>query len=441
MRKNKSMRILAKGQARSEDIYTTRLNNNVLGVGTSGSGKTTSIVIPNMFTTTGSIVVVDVKCQLYKKYAAMMRKKGYKVELLDFYTPKNSSVSLNMLDFIRRYKKTIHQVISPGEYDEDGNVLIEPEIADIEADAYEQDDVESLAAVLIPDYEFKDDCFWITGSRMILDAVIAYVLEALPPEEQHMGSVCTFFQEMNECLMYGGEVPFFKELEDTDPDSFAVKKYKWIRSHHKSDRTWVCLTMFVANVLGVFDSEGNAKMLCRSGFDLAECGRQKTALFVNISDVDRARDRVINAFYAQLIQALVREADSTKTGMLKYPCHIILDDFGCSLAIPDIDKVINGVRSRGISLTIILQSISQLRRMYNPAQATTIIDGCDTILFLGGTDPETGRFFADKAGKLPESILGLDNDHMWIFTRGQKPVLAEKIKSYELDLTEPDFWK
>ena len=427
---SKSFRVFAKGYARSENIWETGLNNNVVAVGNPGSGKTTGIVIPNMFATNGSIVVVDVKCQLHKKYADMMSQRGYKVELMDFVNPENS-LPFNMLDTIRRTKK-VHHIEYPGEHDEDGN---------IEVESYRQMDVQRLAAGLVPDNDSKDDRFWVTGARMMLEALIAYVIEVLPKEEQNMGSVCLFFREMSDNMIHGHDVAFFKELEGINPDSFAVKKYRSFVSIFKSEKTWGCMMQFVSNALSVFDPEENAQMLCRSGIDLAGCGRQKTVLFVNVSDTDRAMDRVVNVFYTQLIQVLVQEADNNENGRLDVPCHIILDDFACNVYVPDFDKLISGVRSRDISFTVILQSVSQLRGMYNEGQASTIINGCDTVLFLGGTDPETGRFFADKAGKLPESLLSLDTDHLWIFTRGQKPVLAEKIRSYETDLTEEDFWK
>ena len=77
-----------------------------------------------------------------------------------------------------------------------------------------------------------------------------------------------------------------------------------------------------------------------------------------------------------------------------------------------------------------LQSISQLNGMYNEGQASTIINNCDTMLYMGGQDVDTAKFFADKAGRLPERILELDLDHEWVFIRGQKARLAEKIKPY-----------
>ena len=428
-------RVFAKGYARSENIRETGLNNNVLAVGNPGSGKTTGIVIPTMASTEGSIVVVDTKCQLYKDYAEFMRQRGYKVKLIDFVNPEQS-MPFNILDSVKRFKKRVNKVICPAEYDDDGSILLEADIMEVEVDSYRQMDVQRLSAILIPDDDDKEDRFWVFGARIILEALIAYVIEALPKREQHMGSVSLFFREMCRNMADGGEVLFFNELEGMDPESFAVRRYKSFCSTFKAEKTWVCMMQFVSNALSVFEPDENAMMLCKSGLDLAECGRERTALFVNVSDTDRAMDRIVNAFYTQLFQLLVQEADGNPDGRLKVPCHILLDDFACNVFIPDFDKLISVIRSRDISATVILQSVSQLKSKYNAGQAVTIINGCDTVMFLGGSDPETARFFADKAAKLPESMLGLDQDHLWIFTRGQRPVLAEKLKSYQMDLTE-----
>jgi len=118
--------------------------------------------------------------------------------------------------------------------------------------------------------------------------------------------------------------------------------------------------------------------------------------------------------------------------------HIMLDDFAANVYIPDFDKIVSVIRSREISVSIMLQSISQLNGMYNEGQASTIINNCDTMLYMGGQDVDTARFFAEKAGKLPESILKLDLKHEWLFTRGQNAQLVEKIPPYSMSPDDID---
>lgn len=436
--RSKSYRILAKDLKQSEDSRTTGLNNNVLVTGISGCGKTGSYVQPNMFSTCGSIVIADTKGQLYKNYAKDFKKQCYKTQLIDFVHPE-CSMGYNPLDGIERFRKKKTEVIDPGVY-EDGEELIPPEVQDCEYESYRQQDVMSIARIIVPDGNERE-IFWPESARVVVASLIAYVLEVLPREEQNFSSVARLFRQM--CREISDTKPnetphvsFFTALEDENPESFAVKKYNMYAVNFRADKCWSSIAQFVANALNVFDYEENAQMLCHSDIDLKDLGRQKTALFVNISDTDRAMDSIVNVFYTQLFQSLCREADSKPDGRLQVPVHIMLDDFAANVYIPDFDKIISVIRSRDISTSVILQSLSQLEAMYNKGQASTIINNCDTMLYMGGQDVDTAKFFADKAGRLPERILELDLDHEWVFTRGQKALLAEKIKPYSVSVSD-----
>lgn len=87
----KNEMIIAQNIAYSLDCHETQLNNNVLVVGTSGSGKTRSIVTPNIIQATGSYIVSDPKGNLYEQYGPYLKKQGYVVEKLDFTDPENSA--------------------------------------------------------------------------------------------------------------------------------------------------------------------------------------------------------------------------------------------------------------------------------------------------------------------------------------------------------------
>ena len=96
----KNTLILGQNQYYSLDCYKTKLNNNVLVVGTSGAGKTRSIVIPNLLQESGSYVVSDPKGNLYKQYRSYLEKQGYIVKKLDFTEPENSA-HYNFFSYIK----------------------------------------------------------------------------------------------------------------------------------------------------------------------------------------------------------------------------------------------------------------------------------------------------------------------------------------------------
>ena len=101
--RSESFRILGKDTRISENSRLTGLNNNTLVTGISGCGKTGSYVTPNIFSTGGSMVVVDTKGMLYKNNASALRRRGYKTILLDFVHPENSA-AFNPLPVGRRHR-------------------------------------------------------------------------------------------------------------------------------------------------------------------------------------------------------------------------------------------------------------------------------------------------------------------------------------------------
>ena len=170
--RSKSLRIFGKGMSRSEDSRATGLNNNVLVIGISGCSKTGSYVLPNMFSTCGSIVVADTKGQLYKNYADDLKKMGYVTQLIDFVHPERS-MGYNPLDGIERYRKKGREMIDPGVY-EDGKELLSPEIEDYEYETYRQQDVMSIARLIVTEADEKEP-FWTDSARVVIASLIAYV--------------------------------------------------------------------------------------------------------------------------------------------------------------------------------------------------------------------------------------------------------------------------
>ena len=146
----------------------------------------------------------------------------------------------------------------------------------------------------------------------------------------------------------------------------------------------------------------------------------------------RSVDRLVNLFYTQALQELCNAADQDyPEHRLPVPVRFILDDFAANASIPDFDKMISVIRSREISVSIILQSLSQLNSMYGTDRANTILNNCDHCLYLGGQDVDTAKYISFKANKSVTNILEMPLGNAWLFERGQKPAQVEK---YELQL-------
>ena len=100
--------------------------------------------------------------------------------------------------------------------------------------------------------------------------------------------------------------------------------------------------------------------------------------------------------------------------------------------------MISVIRSREISVSVILQSLTQLESMYSHPSAITILNNCDHILYLGGNDLETAEYISRYADKPVSKVLCMPLDKVWLITRGQQAVLADKIQPYSIPIPEAE---
>ena len=157
---NDNHRILAQGRYINNNTWQTGLNNNDLIIGVSGAGKTRGYVIPNILHSNESMVIVDTKNTLSRRLSPHLKKEGYEVWNLNFAKMDQSPMGYNPLSCIERYTDQSYP--------------------------YNTQDIEMLAEYLCP-IECDRDPFWDYSARMFMATLIAYVMEALPENEKHLG--------------------------------------------------------------------------------------------------------------------------------------------------------------------------------------------------------------------------------------------------------------
>lgn len=394
----KNQRILAQGITVSNDVRKTGLNNNDLIIGASGSGKTGGYVIPNIQTLTGSLVVSDTKGNLCRRFAQELMARGYEVATLDLTNPANSC-AYNPIAGVRRYP--------------DGTCR--------------EQDILTLANTLMPTLDAKEP-FWDKSAASYLGFLIALAVEMLPKKEQNMTGLCGLHHAY---ISAKGEVPSIAEWLRKHPASFAAKKHYELKSSMEAERMWGSILAFANIALEPFGfREADYIFGGRQSFDIRSLGRRKTALFLNVSDTDRSLDAVVNIFYTQTLQLLCAEADAHADSHLEVPVRIIMDDFATSARIPDFDKIISVIRSRWLSVSLILQSLTQLESMYGVAAASTILNNCDHILFLGSQDLKTAEYVGHRVNKTPGTILCKPRGKMYLLTSGEEGRLVDQVIPY-----------
>ena len=390
-------RILADGVQVSNDTWATGLANHDLIIGPTGGGKTRGYVLPNLLSSTESFIVTDGKGTLRRQVGGIMERRGFRVLELDFTDLLHSPWGYNPLRFIRY---------------------------DGQRGCWNEQDIITVAAALVP-VEDRTQPFWEYAARNLLEALIGYTLECLPAEEHDLTSVARLFSEAETWVLD----ELMRELCAIDPASFTAMRWKGIQTCRRADKMYGSVLGILAQKISNFSFSGAQEMFINPNqIDFAAISHTPTAVFVRVSDNDFSLANLTSLFYMQALQMLIAEADSRPDNRLQIPVRLYLDDFA-NLIVPDMDKIISVIRSRAISVSIVLQSITQLEGLYDHAQAMTIVDNCDHLLYLGGQSVETARFIAVKANKPASAILNMPLGKAWLFERGNAP---REVKKYDL---------
>ena len=343
-------------------------NKNILVIGGSGSGKTRFFVKPNLMQMHSSYVVTDPKGTVLVECGKMLLKNGYKVKVLNTINFKKS-MRYNPFAYIRSEKdilKLVNTIIlnTKGEGQQSG------------------------------------EDFWVKAEKLYYTALIGYIWYECVEEEQNF---TTLLDMINASEAREDDEEFknpvdlmFDELEEREPDHFAVKQYKKYKL--AAGKTAKSILISCGARLAPFDIKELRDLTSYDELELDMLGDEKTALFVIISDTDDTFNFIVSIMYTQLFNLLCDRADDVYNGRLPIHVRCLLDEFANIGQIPKFEKLIATIRSREISASIILQSKSQLKAIYKD-NADTIEGNCDTTLFLGGKEKTTLKELAEVLGK------------------------------------------
>ena len=343
-------------------------NKNILVIGGSGSGKTRFFVKPTLMQMHSSYVVTDPKGTVLVECGKMLLKNGYKVKVLNTINFKKS-MHYNPFAYIRSEKdilKLVNTIIlnTKGEGQQSG------------------------------------EDFWVKAEKLYYTALIGYIWYECVEEEQNF---TTLLDMINASEAREDDEEFknpvdlmFDELEEREPDHFAVKQYKKYKL--AAGKTAKSILISCGARLAPFDIKELRDLTSYDELELDMLGDEKTALFVIISDTDDTFNFIVSIMYTQLFNLLCDRADDVYNGRLPIHVRCLLDEFANIGQIPKFEKLIATIRSREISASIILQSKSQLKAIYKD-NADTIEGNCDTTLFLGGKEKTTLKELAEVLGK------------------------------------------
>ena len=154
----------------------------------------------------------------------------------------------------------------------------------------------------------------------------------------------------------------FDKLEFNNPEHIALKYYRNYRSG--SAKTLKSIQITLAARLEKFNLESLANIVNIDELDLPSLGEKKVALFALIPDNDTSFNFLVSILYTQLFQQLFYIADHKYGGSLPVHVHFVMDEFA-NVSLPDdFDKILSVMRSRSVSVSIILQNLAQLKALF-----------------------------------------------------------------------------
>jgi type IV secretion system protein VirD4 len=405
--------------------YLHRRNVNTMVVGGSGAGKTRFFAKPNIMQCNTSYVILDPKGETLRATGKLLEQQGYKIKVVDLIT-MHKSHCYNPFAYIQDDKDVLKLITN-------------------------------LIRNTTPKGAQSSDPFWEKSEMALLEGLCLYLLHEAPKEEQNFNMVMEMIiaaevKEDDEEYQSPLDI-LFERLAMREPESLAVKQYHIYKQ--AAGKTAKSILISVGVRLAAFNLPSLSSITTIDELELHQMGEEKTALFAVIPDNDSSFNFIVGMLYTQLFQQLYYQADFIHDGRLPLHVHFVMDEFA-NVALPDeFDKLLSTMRSREISVSIILQNLAQIKALYKDSWES-IVGNCDEFLYLGGNEQSTHKYVSELLGKetidtntygkssgrsgnystnyqqsgrellTPDEVRMLDNAYALLFIRGERPIYDKK---------------
>ncbi len=333
---------------------TTVDNRNVLVVGSSGSAKGQSYVLPNLINIREeTIIVTDPKGELYNATHQIKRDQGFDVYQIDFLNLNQAHY--NPLDYVWK---------------------------DIDAKKI----AETIARNSAKDG--KED-FFFTTARDLLTGLIIYCKEvnskaSIPKDVKRL------FYKVSEDENYLREL--CEDIGDEHP------AYDYLKDASVADgKTRTSILSSFAQQTAIFSLRDVSNMTTHSDFNLLDFQKRKSILYVKIPMKSNPVEALTATFFDQIISVFYDVADKHGS-VLPIDTTFLFDEFANLGKINDYEGTLSTCRGLGISMNTIIQDFAQLEKKYGKDVARTIINNHDTLLYLRTKDVETAKYLSQMSG-------------------------------------------
>lgn len=392
--------------------------SHTLLVGSTGSGKTQGFYMPAIEFLANSVdkpsmLIMDVKHEIYREKAELLRKQGYRILALDGSSPFTSA-KFNPLGLIWRSfhranaaKKLLAEPKTPYAFNGKnyGNDIRSWRI-DVNAFINKEIDfynglIASISETLVP--VMSKDPFWDYGSREIARLTILAMLEdSLVPARGMTEEKFTLYNVLNVINSRQDDcdvLESYVKLHARTAPSRRLENYVSSKAKITRDSFLMCTINYLARSV----NHSCNCLTCANDIDIEEVAAnldKPTAIFLMIDSTNEATHMVCNMFLKQLMSELQHRGDEKAL----YDFHVLWDEFATSgMKTEAISNWITTMRSRRVWFHLGVQSYQQLDHLYGQSVRVNI-SGNAKLIFCGSNDAATIKEVAGSFGQKIGSV-------------------------------------
>ena len=357
------------------NMWVDNGENHTLVIGATGSGKTTCLVNPLVYSLVKakeSMIITDPKGEIYKMHSNLLRARGYKIIVLNFREPQKGNCW--------------NPLTLPYQLYQAGNTDKATELVD------------DVALNILQDKKAQDP-FWEKSASDYFAGVTLGLFEDAKEEEVNLNSisyVTTVGEEKCPPSNYIKEY-FTMKGESSTPYVFASNTI-----NSPTETKGGILSVFRQKIRLFASREQLSEMLSRSDFNMRDIGKQPTAVFMVIHDEKTTYHALATIFIKQCYETLIDVAQESG-GKLPVRTNFILDEFANMPPLKDVTTMVTAARSRAVRFTFIIQNFAQLNDVYGKEDAETIRSNCGNLIYLLTTElaalEEISKLCGEKKSK------------------------------------------
>ncbi|XZN04522.1 VirD4-like conjugal transfer protein, CD1115 family (plasmid) [Clostridium perfringens] len=369
----------------------TTLNRNFAVFGSSGSMKSRSFVIPNILNLIKngeSFFATDPKGELLSKTSKVLKDSGYNVK----------AFNINNIPCSDRW-----------------NVL--KEIKDAKSAAI-------FAKAIVENTRSGDagDEFWENHYINFLKALALYVVNNEPEERQNMKTV---YEYITYPEGFAGLDELIGRALNDNPLHPAYQSWIAFKTAAGNEKVSSGVMSGLAIKLDTLQIPQFCDLLSGNDIDLTAPGKERCAYFIVVPDTHTTFNFLAGLFFTFAFIDLLDFADKLN-GPLPIQVNFLLDEFPNIAKIPDIEKKISTVRSRGVNICIIFQNYTQLCSRYSENIAEELLGNCDSKIFLGANEMTTSKYISNMLGDATIEVETVSQETFSMFANKKSTGLAKR---------------